>query len=51
MISLSGYFYARRAGKAMLYFQISEPFIAGNDFFEMVEHYMYLLQDIIGVHK
>ena len=29
------------------YFQITEPFIAGNDFFEMVEHYMYLLHDII----
>jgi hypothetical protein len=27
-------------------FQITEPFIAGNDFFEMVEHYMYLLRDI-----
>lgn len=44
----SGYFYARRAGKAMPYFQITEPFIAGNDFFEMVEHYMYLLQDIMA---
>ena len=43
----SGYSYARRAGKAMPYFQITEPFIAGNDFFEMVEHYMYLLHDII----
>ena len=30
----------------MPYFQITEPFIAGNDFFEMVEHYMYLLRDI-----
>lgn len=42
----STYSYARRASKAMPYFQIAEPFIAGNDFFEMVEHYMYLLQDI-----
>ena len=42
----STYSYARRAGRAMPYFQISEPFIAGNDFFEMVEHYMYLLYDI-----
>ena len=42
----SAYSYARRAGRAMPYFQISEPFIAGNDFFEMVEHYMYLLYDI-----
>jgi len=40
------YSYARRAAKAMPYFQITEPFISGNDFFEMVEHYMYLLQDI-----
>ncbi len=42
----SGYYYAKRAGKAMPYFQITEPFIAGNDFFEMVEHYMNLLHDI-----
>lgn len=42
----SEYSYARRASKAMPYFQITEPFIAGNDFFEMVDHYMYLLQDI-----
>ena len=42
----STYSYARRASKAMPYFQITEPFIAGNDFFEMVEHYMYLLRDI-----
>lgn len=30
----------------MPYFQIAEPFIAGNDFFEMVSHYMPLLDDI-----
>lgn len=42
----SSYTYARRASKAMPYFQITEPFIAGNDFFEMVEHYLYLLSDI-----
>lgn len=42
----SAYSYARRASKAMPCFQITEPFIAGNDFFEMVEHYMYLLRDI-----
>ncbi len=42
----STYSYARRASKAMPYFQITEPFIAGNDFFEMVEHYIYLLRDI-----
>lgn len=42
----STYTYARRASKAMPYFQITEPFIAGNDFFEMVEHYIYLLKDV-----
>ena len=42
----STYTYARRASKAMPYFQITEPFIAGNDFFEMVDHYLYLLGDI-----
>ena len=42
----STYSYARRASKAMPCFQITEPFTAGNDFFEMVEHYMYLLRDI-----
>ena len=43
----SEYSYARRASRAMPYFQITEPFIAGNDFFEMVEHYLYLLTDIV----
>ena len=43
----SAYTYARRASKAMPYFQITEPFIAGNDFFEMVDHYMFLLQDVM----
>ena len=42
----SAYSYAKRAGKAMPYFQITEPFIAGNDFFEMVEHYLNLLEDV-----
>ena len=42
----STYTYARRASRAMPYFQITEPFIAGNDFFEMVEHYIYLLRDV-----
>ncbi len=42
----SVYTYARRASKAMPYFQITEPFIAGNDFFEMVDHYMLLLEDV-----
>lgn len=30
----------------MPYFQITEPFTAGKEFFEMVEHYLYLLGDI-----
>jgi len=42
----SSYTYAKRAGKAMPHFQISEPFVAGNDFFEMVAHYLKLLNDI-----
>lgn len=42
----SSYSYARRASRAMPFFQITEPFIAGNDFFEMVDHYMNLLNDI-----
>ena len=42
----SPYTYAKRVSRAMPYFQITEPFIAGNDFFEMVEHYMNLLRDI-----
>ncbi len=42
----SAYTYARRASRAMPYFQITEPFVAGNDFFEMVDHYMLLLQDV-----
>jgi hypothetical protein len=42
----SPYSYAKRASKAMPYFQIAESFIAGNDFFEMVEHYLKLLNDV-----
>jgi len=42
----STYTYARRASRSMPYFQITEPFIAGNDFFEMVEHYLNLLHDV-----
>lgn len=44
--STSTYTYARRASKAMPFFQLTEPFIAGGDFFEMVDHYMRLL-DVI----
>ena len=46
IVETSTYTYARRASKAMPYFQITEPFIAGNDFFEMVDHYLCLLRDI-----
>lgn len=42
----SYYSYARRANKAAPYYQITEPFVAGKDFFEMVEHYLEMLQDI-----
>ncbi|WP_418968495.1 DUF262 domain-containing protein [Alloscardovia omnicolens] len=42
----TGYSYAKRVGKAMPCFQITEPFIAGEDFFEMVDHYLILLEDI-----
>ena len=40
------YTYAMRAFKSSPIFQISEPFIAGNDFFEYVGHYLQLLRDI-----
>lgn len=46
IVESSTYSYARRAGKAMPYFQMTEPFIAGNDFFEMVDHYINLLEDV-----
>ena len=42
----SAYTYAKRAFKSMPYFQITEPFIAGNSFFEMVDHYLEMLADI-----
>ena len=42
----STYTYAHRAGKASPYFQITEPFIAGFDFFEMVDHYLRILANI-----
>lgn len=41
-----GYTYARRANKAMPYFLLTEPFISGSDFFEMVNHYMQMLHNI-----
>lgn len=40
------YTYAIRAFKSSPIFQITEPFIAGNDFFEYVGHYIQLLRDI-----
>jgi len=40
------YPYAKRASRAMPYFQIAESFIAGNDFFEMVSYYLRMLEDI-----
>lgn len=42
----TGYTYARRANKSMPYFLITEPFISGEDFFEMVDHYMQMLYNI-----
>ena len=41
-----GYTYARRANKAMPYFLLTEPFISGSDFFDMVDHYMQMLHNI-----
>lgn len=42
----STYTYARRAGKASPFFQLTEPYIAGSDFFEMVDHYLRVLANI-----
>lgn len=41
----SPYTYAKRANNAMPYFQITAPFLAGGNFFEMVAHYLELLSD------
>lgn len=40
------YTFARRTYKAMPCFQITEPFVAGSDFFEMVDHYLQLMRNI-----
>lgn len=40
------YTFARRTYKAMPYFQITEPFVSGSDFFEMVDHYLQLMKII-----
>lgn len=42
----SEYTYAKRANKSTPYFQITEPFISGNDFFDMTDHYLRLLNNI-----
>lgn len=42
----STYTYARRASNASPYFQITEPFISGSDFFDMVDHYLRTLANI-----
>lgn len=38
------YTFAQRTYKAMPCFQITEPFIAGKDFFDMVDHYLRLIE-------
>lgn len=40
------YTYAMRAFKSSPFYQISEPFISGHDFFEYVGHYIQILRDI-----
>lgn len=40
------YAYAKRALRAMPCFQLTDPFIAGADFFGMVEYYLGLLGDV-----
>ena len=42
----SNYPFAKRAKKAVPFFQLTEPFVEGEDFFEMVDHYLLLLSDI-----
>lgn len=42
----SGYTYAKRANRGMPYFLLTEPFISGSDFFEMVDHYNQMLFNI-----
>ena len=43
----SGYSYAARARRAAPNFQIGEPFIEGEDFFHMVEHYLRMWKDMV----
>lgn len=42
----SGYSYAARARRAAPCFQVGEPFIEGEDFFLMAEHYLHMRRDI-----
>lgn len=42
----TNYTYAKRAKKSMPYFQLTEPFVEGKDYFEMVEHYLKMLNEI-----
>ena len=42
----SDYTYARRALKASPEFQINEPFISGQDFFKMIQHYIILKKSL-----
>ena len=44
----SNYSYAIRTRKAMPSFQITEPFIAGEEFFSMVDYYLSLKEYLIG---
>lgn len=44
--SSSGYSYAERARRAAPCFQLDEPFIEGEDFFLMAEHYLRMREDI-----
>lgn len=43
---LSGYTYAVRARRAAPCFQVGEPFVEGEDFFLMAEHYLRMREDI-----
>ncbi|MGL5258751.1 MAG: DUF262 domain-containing protein [Lachnospiraceae bacterium] len=44
----SNYSYAIRTQKAMPSFQITQPFIAGEEFFSMVDYYLSLKEYLIG---
>lgn len=46
IVEKSSYSYAKRALKASPCFQVTEPFTAGKDFFEFVDHYLNLLETI-----